>query len=57
MDVQQFFVIAVFSLSRYFVFAKHGKAGVLAQLINGLKMCRNRCMSGVKKIPVSSLLI
>lgn len=34
MDVQQFFVVAVFSLSRYFVFAKRGKAGMLALLIN-----------------------
>lgn len=37
MDVQQFFVVAVFSLSRYFVSAKHGKAGAQARLINGLK--------------------
>lgn len=57
MDVQQFFVVAVFSLSRYFVFAKHGKAGVQARLINGLKMQRNRCMSGEQKIPDFSLLI
>ncbi|XPE65724.1 DUF2542 family protein [Shigella flexneri] len=37
MDVQQFFVVAVFSLFRYFVSAKHGKAGAQARLINGLK--------------------
>lgn len=53
MDVQQFFVVAVFSLSRYFVSAKHGKAGAQARLINGLKMHRNRCMSGEQKIPDS----
>ncbi len=51
MDVQQFFVVAVFSLSRYFVSAKHGKAGAQARLINGLKMHRNRCMSGERKNP------
>ena len=57
MDVQQFFVVAFFSLFRYFVSAKHGKAGAQARLINGLKMHRNRCMSGEQKIPDSFSLI
>ncbi len=51
MDVQQFLSLPFFSLSRYFVSAKHGKAGAQARLINGLKMHRNRCMSGEQKNP------
>ena len=52
-----FLSLPFFSLSRYFVSAKHGKAGAQARLINGLKMHRNRCMSGEQKIPDSSSLI
>ncbi len=47
-----FFVVAVFfPYSDIFVSAKHGKAGAQARLINGLKMHRNRCMSGEQKNP------
>ncbi len=46
MDVPQFFVVAVFFLLPIFSYRKHGKAGAQARLINGLKMHRNRCMSG-----------
>ncbi len=52
-----FLSLPFFSLSRYFVSAKHGKAGAQARLINGLKMHRNRCMSGEQKIPDSFSLI
>ena len=59
MDVQQFFVVCrFFPYSRYFVSAKHGKAGAQARLINGLK---NSTGTGVclasKKYPDSSSLI
>src|SRR5699024_12242202 len=52
-----FLSLPFFSLFRYFVSAKHGKAGAQARLINGLKMHRNRCMSGEQKIPDSFSLI
>lgn len=57
MDVQQFFVVAVFFLIPVFCFREAWKAGAQARLINGLKMHRNRCMSGEQKIPDSSSLI
>lgn len=49
MDVQQFFVVAVFFLIPIFCFREAWKAGAQARLINGLKMHRNRCMSGEQK--------
>ncbi len=70
MDVQQFFVVAVFFLIPIFCFREAWKgwragaidkrvkkAGAQARLINGLKMHRNRCMSGEQKIPDSFSLI
>lgn len=60
MDVQQFFVVAVFFLIPIFCFReawKGWRAGAQARLINGLKMHRNRCMSGEQKIPDSFSLI
>ncbi len=53
MDVQQFFVVAVFFLIPIFCFREAWKGW----LINGLKMHRNRCMSGEQKIPDSFSLI
>lgn len=49
MDVQQFFVVAVFFLIPIFCFREAWKAGAQARLINRLKMHRNRCMSGEQK--------
>lgn len=57
MDVQQFFVVAVFFLIPIFCFREAWKSGAQARLINGLKMHRNRCMSGEQKIPDSFSLI
>ncbi len=57
MDVQQFFVVAVFFLSRYFVSAKHGKAGAQARLINGLKNAPEPVYVWRAKIPDSFSLI
>lgn len=57
MDVQQFFVVAVFFLIPIFCFREAWKGWRQARLINGLKMHRNRCMSGERKIPDSSSLI
>ncbi len=50
MDVQQFFVVAVFFPYSDILFPRSmEKAGAQARLINGLKMHRNRCMSGEQK--------
>lgn len=45
MDVQQFLSLPFF-LIPIFCFREAWKAGAQARLINGLKMHRNRCMSG-----------
>lgn len=48
MDVQQFLSLPFF-LIPIFCFREAWKAGAQARLINGLKMHRNRCMSGEQK--------
>lgn len=57
MDVQQFFVVAVFFLIPIFCFREAWKGWRAGAIDNGLKMHRNRCMSGERKIPDSSSLI
>ncbi|STF83352.1 Uncharacterised protein [Escherichia coli] len=58
MDVQHFFVVAVFFPHSDILFPRSmERLAAQARLINGLKMHRNRCMSGEQKIPDSSSLI
>lgn len=57
MDVQQFFVVAVFFLIPIFCFREAWKGWRAGAIDKRLKMHRNRCMSGEQKIPDSFSLI
>lgn len=57
MDVQQFFVVAVFFLIPIFCFREAWKGWRAGAIDKRVKMHRNRCMSGEQKIPDSSSLI
>lgn len=57
MDVQQFFVVAVFFLIPIFCFREAWKGWRAGAIDKRVKMHRNRCMSGERKIPDSSSLI
>lgn len=57
MDVQQFFVVAVFFLIPIFCFREALKGWRAGAIDKRVKMHRNRCMSGEQKIPDSFSLI
>lgn len=57
MDVQQFFVVAVFFLIPIFCFREAWKGWRAGAIDKRVKMHQNRCMSGERKIPDSSSLI
>lgn len=57
MDVQQFFVVAVFFLIPIFCFREAWKGWRAGAIDKRVKMHRNRCMSGEQKIPDSFSLI
>lgn len=57
MDVQQFFVVAVFFLIPIFCFREAWKGWHAGAIDKRVKMRRNRCMSGAKKIRGSFSLI
>lgn len=57
MDVQQFFVVAVFFLIPIFCFREAWKGWRAGAIDKRVKNAPNRCMSGERKIPDSSSLI
>lgn len=57
MDVQQFFVVAVFFLIPIFCFREAWKGWRAGAIDKRVKNAPNRCMSGEQKIPDSFSLI